>query len=137
MPNNKTTPAQCAKQLRAIISANQLERGGTNATWQMIFTDSDPRNHPHAHPPWQPSTASWQSAVAAFLVQRGQSSYFYMSAGGDRESGGWNEALELDYGEPVGVAIEIPGKDMVFSREWTKATATFDCNVRAGEINMK
>ena len=44
-------------------------------------------------------------------------------------------AYDRDYGEPLGRCSEtIPG---VFTREWSKAIVTMDCNTFVANITMK
>jgi len=77
-----------------------------------------------------------QQDIAAFLVLRGP--YGWIGTGwiGCVESYEFPAALELDYGVPLtaGFNETQPG---VFSREWTKASASFDCNAWQGTVTMK
>lgn len=45
--------------------------------------------------------------------------------------------LDVDYGEPVGFCAETASGSGIFTREWTKATITLDCNAFNATIVMK
>jgi hypothetical protein len=44
--------------------------------------------------------------------------------------------LDVDYGTPLG-RCQANTNGTIFTREWTKATVTFDCNTWSAEITMK
>ena len=46
-------------------------------------------------------------------------------------------ALNVDYGEPVGLCKETAAGSGVFVREWTKATVQMDCKTYTPTITMK
>jgi hypothetical protein len=47
-------------------------------------------------------------------------------------------ALDADYGEPVdGGCVETAAGSHIFSRRYTKATITVDCNALEGRLDMK
>jgi hypothetical protein len=81
-------------------------------------------------PAWQsvPMTINWDGAnttLAAFLIGRGPVAYL-----GSGWNGGpllkWDARFDLDVGEPLGLCSSPAAN--VFSRAWTKGTATLDCN---------
>ena len=45
--------------------------------------------------------------------------------------------LDVDYGVPIGFCAETGPGSGVFTREWTKATVTLDCNSFNATIAMK
>ena len=45
--------------------------------------------------------------------------------------------LDMDYGEPLNVCSETAPGSAIFSREWTKATVTVDCNAWNSSIIFK
>ena len=44
----------------------------------------------------------------------------------------WEPELDIDYGEPLGVAVEVA--EGVWVREWSKATVHLDCNTYTPKI---
>eukprot|EP01050_Picozoa_sp_SAG11_P009906 SAG11_NODE_967_length_6356_cov_6.743008_3_plen_67_part_00 len=55
--------------------------------------------------------------------------------GGKNQTYVRSEWFDKDYGEPMGLCREsAPG---VFSREWTKASVSHDCNTGASTLTMK
>ena len=109
---------------------------GANMSWHMREphrkgNESDPA-------PWGYSR---RDAVAAFLIMRGPSSFFYFMVAGAYESARmylWDtDLLEADYGTPVDIVPRVAGS--VVTREWTHATVSYDCgaNPFRGSIVMK
>ena len=64
-----------------------------------------------------------EQALAAFLVTRPPFAFI-----GSRElrDASWDPLFALDVGEPLGLCAE--GPPLVFARNWTKGTASLDCN---------
>ena len=49
----------------------------------------------------------------------------------------WTGALDGDYGAPLGLCSETAPGSGVFTRQWSKATVTLDCNTWNGTIALK
>lgn len=47
------------------------------------------------------------------------------------------EQINWDYGEPTGLCKETAPNSGIFTREWTKATISLDCNTWTPTIKMK
>jgi len=84
--------------------------------------------------------AERNNTIAAFLVARGASAMlefpvddFLSYEGASRY--GWSSLLELDFGEPLEVGIEVSSG--VFQREWSEATVTLDCNSYTSKFDFK
>ena len=92
-------------------------------------------------PTWQnvPWTVQWPSTqadkmpvLAAFLVGRGPYAFvgFGWYGGGSEAIPDFDPLWDLDVGLPTGLCTQVaPG---VFSRAWTRGTATIDCNAWTG-----
>ena len=63
-----------------------------------IFTCSIPYTPSGHAASAQPSEAEYQDAVAAFLIQRGRSSFLDLESGWPRARVQWSDALDTDYG---------------------------------------
>ena len=46
-------------------------------------------------------------------------------------------ACVRSYGTPQGICKETAPGSMIFTREWTKSTATMDCNAQLGRVEFK
>ena len=79
--------------------------------------------------------------VAAFLLMRGQHWLFSIGPNGGKQPAtprdehdtgtllkATAELLLSDYGKPKGAMTSVPGKPLVFQREYEKATVSLDCN---------
>jgi hypothetical protein len=89
-----------------------------------------------ASPP--PSGADANNTIAAFLIARGRSAMLELPVGGAYENMDkyiLSPLLDADFGEPTGAGHE--GAGGVFTREWTKATITLDCNTWTSSIAMR
>ena len=72
---------------------------------------------------WDPSAAAVHNqTLAAFLVARPPVAFL----GGRLHDADWSPLFALDVGVPLGLCEE--GPPGVFSRAWSKGTATLDCN---------
>ena len=73
--------------------------------------------------------------LAAFLIMRGPYAWLGYGWVGCITDYEFPDAWNADYGLPLGNPTSpAPG---VFTREWSKATATFDCNAWKGTVTMK
>ena len=90
--------------------------------------------HPQ-HPPSSP-VFSFQD-LANFLLIRGP--YGYLGHGwlGCSQTYEYPDALNADYGEPLGLCTETAAGSGIFAREWSKATVQMDCNTWTPTITMK
>ena len=102
--NNNPQPKQgptCAPSMRALCAP-----GAQGQSMWFRFAGTEPQT------------------LAAFLVGRSPLAYLGFEQGSSDES--WSPLYELDVGEPLGLCVEGPAG--VFSREWSKGTASLDCN---------
>jgi hypothetical protein len=70
------------------------------------------------------------ATLASFLVARSPIAYIGFEQGSSDAS--WSPLFELDVGVPLGLCSE--GPEGVFSREWSKGTASVDCNTWTGSL---
>ena len=82
-----------------------------------------------------PEYTPLELSVAAFLVVRPPVAYLGWGwEGFVNHDAKWDPIFRLDVGEPKGLCEEVrPG---VFSREWTKGTASVDCNEWTWELRF-
>jgi hypothetical protein len=75
--------------------------------------------------------------LANFLLTRGP--YGYLGHGwlGCSLEYDYPDALNADYGEPLGLCAETTSDSGVFIREWSKATVQMDCGTWTPTITMK
>jgi len=126
VPTNQTTPESCSAGFRKAIAANQLAPTANNTTSQLRLQPQHGQRKPSNPGYNQPTEQEYRSAVAAFLIQRGKSSFLDVENGWPRATVHWSPGtLDVDYG--------MPG---VFLKYWTNAMATYDCNTRTGSIVM-
>ena len=77
------------------------------------------------------------AAVAAFLIARGEFSYFMASTGWYDDNWRWQPEYDVDYGTPLADARFENGK---FTREYSRCSVTLDCadpHDCIGEVVMK
>ena len=117
------TAAQCASELRTICTAGPswiyYGRAVYN-DWTMNGTTS-----PLAQP---------QMDVAVFLLVRGP--FWWLGYGwvGCGVKYDFPDVLKVDYGEPTGTCSETAPNSNVFTRSWSKAKVTVDCNLYESRI---
>jgi hypothetical protein len=75
--------------------------------------------------------------IAAFLLTRGGHAWLGHGWSGCSRVYERPEALDGDYGEPLGLCSETAPQSGIFKREWSKSSITLDCNTWKGEITMK
>ena len=80
---------------------------------------------------------NFDADLTNFLLVRGD--YAWLGHGwlGCSRNYVFPEALNVDYGEPLGLCHETASKSGVFVREWSKATVKMDCNTWTPTITMK
>ena len=86
-----------------------------------------------------PNSLKGTAAVAAFLVARGEYSYFMASTGWYDANFKWQPEYDIDYGKPLEDA-RYDGASGVFTRQYTKCSVTLDCadpHACKGKIVMK
>jgi hypothetical protein len=74
--------------------------------------------------------------LAAFLIARGPYAWIgsgWIGCATDPAAYEFPAAWSVDYGTPVAPATRVGN---TFSRAWTKATATFDCDSWTGAVSM-
>jgi hypothetical protein len=86
----------------------------------------------------------WQEDLATFLLIRGPFGYIghgFSTCSLDAEPvGGPGElyerppALNTEYGVPLGLCVEEETKSGTFTRKWTKADVSYDCNAGVGRV---
>lgn len=122
--NNTTDPATCVNYLRTVCVANNsmtkryylynIPNGGFGASAQ-CFTDY----------------------TAEFLLTRGPYALLGYSwfgcTNGDTQNPRAPE-WDIDYGEPIDAFCTEQGTSGVFTRAWTGASVTWDCNAQHGSI---
>ena len=74
--------------------------------------------------------------LAAFLIARGQYAWIGYGWIGCTTDYEFPDAWTLDYGEPLTPYFNMTSPS-VYSREYTKATATFDCTAWKGSVVLK
>jgi hypothetical protein len=74
--------------------------------------------------------------LANFLLSRGPYAYLGNGWTGCSRIFEYPDALNLDYGEPLGLCAEIGIGTGVFERNWTKATVRMDCNSWTPSITL-
>ena len=86
--------------------------------------------------PVKTSDADFMPNLASFLLVRGPYAWFGNAWQGCNKVPERRAELDADYGAPLGPceAAQEPG---VFTREWSKATITMDCNTWTPTIAMK
>jgi hypothetical protein len=83
---------------------------------------------PPSCPPSQPCALQWDgrnTTLAAFLVGRGPVAYVGWGWNGQALPD-WEPLFDLDVGVPLGLCVNASSS--VFSRAWSKGTASIDCD---------
>lgn len=126
---NQTDPAStCQSYMRTNCGAASPSQNGT------LFFGYSRSKHSQ---PWP--LPSPDQDLAAFLLTRGPYAYFgYGWSGCASSSAPFTRPanLDADYGEPVGYCEETAPGSGVFTRQWTKADITLDCNTFTANITM-
>lgn len=125
-PDNET----CIALLRDGCRADSKQQTGT-------FNYIPPTNHSNV-PNFYNQTLVMQSFkehLAAFLLMRGPFAFFGYGWVGCSQIYTRPKELDADYGTPLGLCKETATG--VFSRGWTKATVSLNCNTWKGSIQMK
>ena len=124
---NKTTdPASCLSILRSACVA-------APAGWKRYQLYNIPNGGKGA------SAQCFTDYTSEFLLTRGPYAMLgYSWAGCTNGQEAWPRAAEWDeeFGEPTGACAET-GSSGVFTRDWTQATVSWDCNAGHGSIVRK
>ena len=94
------------------------------------------------NPKTQPLTSLAQD-LANFLLVRGPYAWLgygwigCVGSATDQNLYTRPDELDEDYGEPTGLCVEDPDQAGRFTRDWTKATVSFDCNSWNGTVSLK
>ena len=72
--------------------------------------------------------------IAAFLLTRGPYAWLGHGWSGCSKQYERPAGLDVDYGVPHGLCVESANGSGVFTREWSKASVTLDCNTWSGSI---
>jgi hypothetical protein len=75
--------------------------------------------------------------LASFLTIRGPFAWFGWAWVGCGVVPPRPAGMDADYGVPLSHCVETARGSGVFTREWSKATTTIDCNKWEGTIKMK
>jgi len=107
-----------------------------NAAACVAWFETPRRDLPYVHQLFnatQRPLPALENDMAAFLIARGP--YAWIGSGwvGCITDYPFPDEWTLDYGEPVGPATRAGN---TFTRAWTKATATFDCDAWKGAVTM-
>ena len=128
-----TTGDECAKAYRGACTAGSKDQTHM-CSYSLTLSDR--------HSPG--SLTDPEGDVAKFLVQRGPYGFLgtaWVGCVGEGKSRHSNEtyvraaAFDRDYGRPLGLCKEV--SEGVFRREFSKATASHDCNTGKSSITMK
>ena len=121
--------ATCAADLRALCSADSPAQ---SRAMMYSFGPGGCRGDPKEIP-------ELEQDLANFLLVRGPFAWLGHAWLGCSHVYQFPDALNVDYGEPVGGALcaETKPGSGVFTREWTKASVSMDCNKWAPSIVMK
>ena len=75
--------------------------------------------------------------LAVFLLLRGPFAYLGFGWSGCNVVTAFPDELKADVGEPTGFCAETAPNSGVFTREWSKATVTMDCNSYVGTVTPR
>lgn len=117
------TPATCAPWIRGMCAL-----GASSPYYNGTVMHSMGKNA---------SLPNFDQDLATFLLLRGDYAFLGFGWSGCGFVTPFPDALKLDYGVPTDFCTETAPNSNVFSREWTKATITMDCNSYKGSVVMK
>ena len=117
------TQAQCASSLRAMCAAGSSS-SFYNATTMHSMTGD------------QLTLPNFAQDLAVFLLLRGPYAYLGFGWSGCGTHPLYPPELKLDYGVPMGLCSETAPQSGVFTRLWSKATVTMDCQAYKGTVTM-
>jgi hypothetical protein len=123
MFNEETTPAQaqCASTLRAACAAGAGSPYYNSTTHHQLT--GDPSKLPNL-----------DQDLATFLLQRGPYAFLGWGWGGCGFTPLFPDIFMADLGEPTGFCSETAPGSGVFTRPWTKAAVSMDCNAYKGTV---
>lgn len=130
---NQTDPAQtCLAYHRANCGPNSPSQKGT------LFFGFSRVQHSQA---WYPNgTLPYgEQDIAAFLLTRGPYAYLgygWTGCADSKHPFTRPPQLDWDYGTPTDYCTEGAGNNGIFTRHWSKATISLDCNTFTASIDM-
>ena len=121
-----TTPPQatCATTLREMCEAGASSVFANATTMHSLTGD-------HATLP------NLAQDLAVFLLLRGDYAFLGFGWSGCNVIEAFPPELALDYGTPTQFCAETAPSSGVFTRDYTKATVSMDCNAYKGTVTMK
>jgi hypothetical protein len=122
-PQPIVTQAHCAQDLRSLCNATSPAQV---RTMMYALGCNDPAN-----------LTQFDQDLANFLLTRGPYGYLGHGWKGCSRTYEYPDALNADYGEPLGLCSETASGSGVFVREWSKATVQMDCTTWTPTITMK
>ena len=122
-----TKGSSCADQLRKLCAADSPAQ--TRAT-MYAFSPGGCRGDPS-------KLTDPVQDIANFLLTRGPHAWLGHGWLGCSRTYEVPEQINWDYGEPQGLCKETGANTGVFTREWSKATITMDCNTWTPTITME
>jgi len=125
-PDPLVTQKSCASDIRALCTADS-----PGQKFAMLYAFA-----PGCHGSTSNITNPEQD-IANFLLVRGPHAWLGHGWSGCSRTYEWPAALDVDYGEPLGLCSETSSGSGVFTREWSKSTVKTDCNTWKSTITMK
>jgi len=123
-PSNTSTPSQCAAFFRTACAPNASE-----FTSALFLEYTQPGTYP---------LVAFEHDLATFLLIRGPFAWMGYAWVGCAVTYDFPAALHLDYGQPSsGQCAETAPGSGVFSRAWSHADVSFDCNTWTPTIAMR
>ena len=126
-PSPLVSQSSCAADLRALcIPTSPAQTRAMMYAFYPGGCGGDPKN-----------LTQFDQDLTNFLLTRGL--YGYLGHGwlGCSQTYEYPDALNVDYGEPLGLCTETSVGSGVFTRDWSKATVQMDCNSWTPTITMK
>ena len=128
-PDPMVRQKTCAEDVRSLCNTSS-PKGAMNAKYAVIHTFS-PGCHGSVSDIIDPYTD-----IAAFLLVRGPYAWLgHGWSGCGSASYEYPTELDGDYGEPLGLCRETSPGSAVFTRQWTNANVTLDCNTWTANIS--
>lgn len=126
-PTPLVTNTTCAASLRSLCTADSPAQ---TRTMMYAFAPGGCRGDPS-------NLINFEEDLANFLLVRGP--YAYLGHGwlGCSRTYAYPDALNADYGEPLGLCAETSPGSGVFVREFTKSTVQMDCATYTPTITFK
>lgn len=127
-------PQPLVKQPSCIADLRSLCRADSSAQTRAMMFAFSPGSCAKGFDPG--NLTDFDADLANFLLSRGPYAYLGNGWTGCSRIFEYPDALNLDYGEPLGLCAEIGIGTGVFERNWTKATVRMDCNSWTPSITL-